>query len=171
MRPRPSSSPDVPSTTAGTITGAEPVGAEYRSTDGAGVGAFVWMKRPGGKWEVTDGDTGWRRFDKTTLSGIGSAFGFVAIRRIGASVYFTPNDVQVTTAGKVALGIGALSVPGFSLSGWQVSGMYREGSSVGTVFWNSSGFGINCSIGVWTSGMLTAPTADPWPTTLPGSPA
>lgn len=58
--------PDVPSTTAGTITGREPVGAEYRSTDGAGVGAYVWMKRPGGKWEVTDGDTGWR--DVTALA-------------------------------------------------------------------------------------------------------
>ena len=131
----------------------------------------MWMKRPGGKWEVTDGDTGWRRFDKASLTGIGSAFGFVDIRRIGASVHFTPNDVQVTTAGKVALGISPSNVVGFRLSGWQVSGMYRDGSSVGTVFWNAQGFGINCSLGMWTSGMLTAPTADPWPATLPGSPA
>ena len=48
--------PDVPSTTAGTITGNEPVGAEYRSTDGAQVGAFVWMKRPGNKWVVMSGE-------------------------------------------------------------------------------------------------------------------
>ena len=37
--------PDVPSTTEGRITGTEPVGTEYRSTDGAGVGAWVWQKR------------------------------------------------------------------------------------------------------------------------------
>lgn len=57
--------PDVPATTGGIITGTEPVGAEYRSTDGAGVGAWVWMKRPAG-WVVTDGDTGWR--DLTDLA-------------------------------------------------------------------------------------------------------
>lgn len=162
--------PDTPSTTGGVITGSEPVGAEYRSTDGANVGAWTWRKRPTG-WAVTDGDTGWRRFDKTTLSGISATYGFVDIRRIGASVYFTPNDVQVTTAGKVALGIAPSSVPGFRLAGWQVSGMYRDGSSVGTVFWNSSGFGINCSAGLWTSGLLIAPTSDPWPSALPGTPA
>ena len=48
--------PDVPSTTAGTITGSEPVGAEFRSQDGAQVGAFVWMKRPGNKWVVMSGE-------------------------------------------------------------------------------------------------------------------
>lgn len=48
--------PDAPSTTGGVITGAEPVGAEYRSTDGAQVGAYVWMKRPGNKWVVMSGE-------------------------------------------------------------------------------------------------------------------
>ena len=48
--------PDTPSTTGGVITGNEPVGAEYRSTDGANVGAFVWMKRPGNKWVVMSGE-------------------------------------------------------------------------------------------------------------------
>lgn len=48
--------PDTPSTTGGVITGSEPVGAEYRSTDGGNVGAYVWMKRPGGKWVVMSGE-------------------------------------------------------------------------------------------------------------------
>lgn len=48
--------PDQPATTGGVITGSEPVGAEYRSQDGAGVGAFVWMKRPGNKWVVMSGE-------------------------------------------------------------------------------------------------------------------
>lgn len=43
--------PDQPATTGGLITGVEPVGAEYRSTDGAGGGLFDWMKRPTG-WEI-----------------------------------------------------------------------------------------------------------------------
>lgn len=36
--------PDQPATTGGVITGTEPVGTEYVSTDGAGVGAWVWRK-------------------------------------------------------------------------------------------------------------------------------
>ena len=43
--------PDRPATTNGVIKGSEPVGAEYRSTDGAGDGLFDWMKRPTG-WEI-----------------------------------------------------------------------------------------------------------------------
>ena len=74
--------PDTPSTTAGVITGSEPVGAEYRSTDGAQVGAFVWMKRPGGKWEVTVGDTGWRKVSRPVLSD-----GFQFYRRINDVVH------------------------------------------------------------------------------------
>ena len=49
--------PDQPATTGGVITGAEPVGAEYRSTDGAGAGLFDWMKRPTG-WEIAGGIAG-----------------------------------------------------------------------------------------------------------------
>ena len=75
--------PDTPSTTGGVITGSEPVGAEYRSQDGAGVGAFVWMKRPGGKWEVTVGDTGWRRIPHPGL-----LEGAYAFRRVGQNVAF-----------------------------------------------------------------------------------
>ena len=75
--------PDTPSTTAGVITGNEPVGAEYRSTDGANVGAFMWMKRPGGKWEVTVGDTGWREMPGTGASG---TVLMNRVRRIGQTV-------------------------------------------------------------------------------------
>ena len=46
--------PDRPATTNGVITGKEPVGAEYRSTDGAGEDLFDWMKRPTG-WELAGG--------------------------------------------------------------------------------------------------------------------
>ena len=46
--------PDRPATTNGVIKGSEPVGAEYRSTDGAGEDLFDWMKRPTG-WELAGG--------------------------------------------------------------------------------------------------------------------
>lgn len=46
--------PDRPATTGGVIKGSEPVGAEYRSTDGAGEDLFDWMKRPTG-WELAGG--------------------------------------------------------------------------------------------------------------------
>ena len=52
--------PDAPTTTGMTSAAlaALPVGCEYRSTDGAGTGAWVWQKRPTG-WVVISGDTGW----------------------------------------------------------------------------------------------------------------
>lgn len=49
--------PDKPKTTNGVITGNERDGALYQSTDGAGVGAFLWQ-RVNGKWVVVYGDTG-----------------------------------------------------------------------------------------------------------------
>ena len=84
--------PDVPTTTGGIITGSEAVGTEYRSTDGAGVGAWVWMKRPTG-WVVTDGDTGWR--DVTGESTI-KAFdpGTLYMRRLRETVYFRFSQTQ-----------------------------------------------------------------------------
>lgn len=52
--------PDVPSTTGGLITGNEPIGLTYTSTDGAGVGATSWVNTMDHGWVVTHGDTGWR---------------------------------------------------------------------------------------------------------------
>lgn len=49
--------PDKPETTSGKITGNEPNGTIYESSDGGRVGAWKWQKR-NGKWMVTDGDTG-----------------------------------------------------------------------------------------------------------------
>lgn len=84
--------PDVPSTTGGVITGSEAVGTEYRSTDGAGVGAWVWMRRPTG-WVVTDGDTGWR--DVTSDSTIKTFDpGTLYIRRLLYTVYVRFSQVM-----------------------------------------------------------------------------
>lgn len=55
--------PDKPATTQGKIKGNEQDGCIYTSTDGAGVKAWQWTK-VGGKWKVTNGDTGWVTFKK-----------------------------------------------------------------------------------------------------------
>ena len=78
--------PDVASSTAGVITGSEPIGAMYYSKDGAGVGAWIWQRRTAG-WVVTDGDTGW--IDITSFSVDPTASqpgGKIYIRRTGASM-------------------------------------------------------------------------------------
>ena len=171
--------PDVPSTTAGTITGSEPVGAEYRSTDGAQVGAFVWTRRPGGKWEVTAGDTGWRELG--ALAGQSGTVRMNRVRRIGPTVYMVgqskndtgaiitwPKLINVAPAGGFRIEHFltvdfSVSIPGLFLNGkpaqsswsgdtWVTSGDHFPAG--GTFTWRI----------VWT-------TAEAWPTTLTGSPA
>nr|DAM39454.1 MAG TPA: hypothetical protein [Bacteriophage sp.] len=59
--------PDKPETTGGKITGNEPNGAFYSSTNGAGVGAYLWQKQ-NNKWVVISADTGERRMSKTSVN-------------------------------------------------------------------------------------------------------
>ena len=89
--------PDTPSTTGGVITGNEPVGAEYRSTDGANVGAWTWRKRPAG-WVVTDGDTGWRKIGTTTSNGGGTLT--LTVRRTWDQAFW-----RLETTGTISTGI------------------------------------------------------------------
>ena len=59
--------PDKPETTSGKIKGNEPNGTFYNSTNGAGVGAFLWQKQ-NNKWVVISADTGERRMSKTSVN-------------------------------------------------------------------------------------------------------
>lgn len=59
--------PDKPDTTGGKITGNEPNGTFYSSTNGAGVGAYLWQKQ-NNKWVVISADTGERRMSKTSVN-------------------------------------------------------------------------------------------------------
>ena len=59
--------PDKPETTGGKITGNEPNGAFYSSTNGAGVGAYLWQKQ-NNKWVVISADTGERRMSKKSVN-------------------------------------------------------------------------------------------------------
>lgn len=59
--------PDKPETTDGKITGIEPNGTFYNSTNGAGVGAYLWQKQ-NGQWTVISGDTGIRRLSNISVN-------------------------------------------------------------------------------------------------------
>lgn len=59
--------PDKPDTTDGKITGREPNGTFYSSTNGAGVGAYLWQKQ-NNKWTVISGDTGIRRLSNISVN-------------------------------------------------------------------------------------------------------
>ena len=168
--------PDVPSTTAGTITGSEPVGAEYRSTDGASVGAFVWMKRPGGAWAVVDGDTGWRRVGDLIVSDPANAGNNPPrICRIGSVVYVQYAS-EITTLAEYTLPAGFRS--GGSAIDWnndiRASGVavHEVNGVTGRVMVLNGRlrFQPNSSR-AWMKGGLSFSAETAWPATLPGSPA
>ena len=169
--------PDVPSTTAGTITGNEPVGAEYRSTDGANVGAFVWMKRPGGKWEVADGDTGWRRI--TTYAPVSG--GTFQLRRLGYSVTFRAWGIVTTGTGYFLSPDGSAAASqwpagfsdGLSAHGSIQIPVLRDASLSASIerYWEGSALRILGTVPNRGAALASWITADAWPSTLPGSPA
>ena len=167
--------PDVPSTTAGTITGAEPVGAEYRSTDGAGVGAERWIKRSSG-WRVSDGDTGWRELPAGITSG---NVLMNRVRRVGQSVFFM---------GRIRNDTGALISWPKIVNTRPASGFNIENIGANTpplaIYLNDTLTDASWTDVSWITSAKHFPaganfywrfswtTADPWPTApLPGTPA
>ena len=74
--------PDKPETTGGKITGNEPNGSVYESTNGANVGAWQWQKR-GNEWVVTAGDTGLITLKTQNLK----AGAYVKLQRINNIVF------------------------------------------------------------------------------------
>ena len=105
--------PDQPNTTGGKITGSESTGDEYVSTDGAGVGANVW-KKVNGKWEVIQGDTGWRKITVPSISN-----GYLVFRRTAENCYVTATGGTYNTF-KVASNANTERVQ------MGLSGQYRE---------------------------------------------
>ena len=153
--------PDQPATTAGIITGSEPVGTEYRSTDGAGVGAWAWRLRPSG-WEVTDLDTGIRRGEP--LNGWAGA---VRLMRVGNTVTVIGQGMDPVAA----TGFTFYELPlGFQPTNRIPIPAYRAS---GTTLVYARIVGGSCQLDVSdTPSSLrdfaaTFITADPVPTTLP----
>ena len=77
--------PDKPETTDGKITGREQNGTFYSSTNGAGVGAYLWLKQ-NNKWVVISADTGDRRMTKTAVN---IKEGYISLRRVNNTVECT----------------------------------------------------------------------------------
>lgn len=171
--------PDVPSTTAGVITGAEPVGARYESTDEAGVGARTWRKVPGNKWIVTDGDTGWRVVGTSTTAPGGIMT--LTVRRIGAQAYW-----RLETTGAIPTGVyfwgprpaGFNPGPDVDFEGVQQIA-HSAGNAAPVIIgqagiWQRGFFGANftAQTSKATRTVCATFTPDPWPTApLPGNPA
>lgn len=81
--------PDKPYTTgdelngvANKIRGNEPNGTFYNSTNGAGVGAYLWQKQ-NNKWVVISADTGARRMSNTSVN---IKDGAIHLRRVNNTV-------------------------------------------------------------------------------------
>ena len=177
--------PDTPATTGGIITGNEPVGAEYRSTDGAGVGAFVWMKRPGGSWSVVDGDTGWRAifsgttvFESSWKPGTFPKGGRLRLRRTVAGLWVSADNITFESAGLTFSMLGGLD------SAWQVSadnatypgefyvlGGNQPGHRVDRADLNGASVGGMIRDIKFYPGAVGPGNTPRWPSTLPGTPA
>ena len=168
--------PDAPTTTGFSAAqiAALPVGCEYRSTDGAGTGAWVWMKRPTG-WAVAVGDTPVRSVAASITGTFAphSAVGSATITRNAATVTISLVNLWTATAGtdiwlswRIPVGYRPPSDLEFraNYSGNDTSTRViinaRERIRYSTVLANNM-----------TSLTMTFQTTDPWPTTLPGNSA
>ena len=159
--------PDTPSTTGGVIPSPDttPVGAEYRSTDGANVGAYVWMKRPGGKWEVTVGDTGWRNVKADALASPAN----LGIRRIGSTIT-VHGEYQSAPSSETSVYVPPAGfVPSNGLARY-AAGLSGNGGKV--LIGTGDGAIRVAGGGTWARFSITTSTSDPWPIApLPGNPA
>ena len=149
---------------------ALPVGCEYRSTDGASVGAWVWRKRNAG-WVVTSGDTGWVGRTATVNGRSGGTF---KVRRTESSVFAAFDDLQFES---LTSGNPTVVLP----SGFQVAGVTYIGAvlaiSGGTVAGGSYAridfigadtirFSSATSALRLRDFLVLPPGTTPWPTTL-----
>lgn len=154
-----------------------PVGTQFISSDGAGVGAWQWQKKAD-KWEVTVGDTGWRNIDTQMFGNLSHASNYypsekASIRRINNNVYFTlpPTRMSSNFNGTNAFP----SVLGFTKSpaGRKVFGLLAHNSTeiIAQLYFHERGIHLQSfKAGDINGGHGDYLTSDPWPTTLPGTP-
>jgi len=164
--------PDIVATTEGIVTGTEMVGTTYISTDGAGVGAWVWRKRPDKKWEVTDGDTGIRG-NMTELAQNGAILdghggGVTRLSRSG-------NLVTLVLAVRVLEWVGGNAFmtipPGFQSASTIYANAGYSGDPAAQLVINPTRLNLYRSGDYYFRGTWTWYTKNPWPSTLPGTAA
>ena len=164
--------PDAPTTTGMTsgALAALPVGCEYRSTDGASVGAWVWRKQPTG-WVVTDGDTGSRIVDLVDGAVItyGPGGSEIVLAREGATVYLSASNIS----GSGNVNAWQKNIPAGFRPSLQYNGPLIKGEASGllrVLVMTDGRFRISGSnAATQMNGLFIWKTADPWPTTLPGA--
>lgn len=170
--------PDIPDTTSMTSAqlSALPIGCEYRSTDGASVGAWVWRKQ-GTQWVVTQGDTGWLDFTETVE---GWSRGKFKVRRTESSVFAAFDDLTFGSRPSDTPGSPTASLPpGFRVGGMTyVGAVYAQdgGTVAGGHYARIDFIGgrdirfAGAGSTLWLRDYMTLPpSTNPWPTTLPGS--
>lgn len=173
--------PRTPSTTGGQITGTEPNGCTYISTDGGGVGGYGWRKR-GGVWVCVEGDTGvrvvsldaaWRNAFADGVNQTWSGTSSLTVRRIGDVVTVLALGLQKAAA-PAANAIAAIP------AGWrpQIAQQFMGFNSSLQVFrlWSNGDGDYPLSLqGPISNGSfsftLSYHTRSPWPTALPGTAA
>ena len=144
-------------------------GMRYHSMDGGGVGAWVWAKLPDGV-RVVEGDTGWRD--------ISSAGVTVKVLREGYTVHMIlatgptpPTETRVTP--DIPLGFRSAGPP--PLHHRCLGLLTRDTAEGSAVIYGSErqGHGLTFIGPVAANSRLHVSyrTDDPWPTTLPGTPA
>lgn len=166
--------PDVPSTTAGAIPSPDttPVGARYESVDEAGVGARTWRKVAGGKWIATDGDTGARNVVGLKTSHWSTHPGAPwTIRRVGNMVFMSLPATTPANTNKVSVFSDYGALAGFRPSAWTTF-VLPAPSGTGTVKYAFSPTSHDAQATASTvfEAVMVWVTAEPWPSTLPGSP-
>ena len=162
-----------------TETNNAPVGTYYTDTAGT-AGAWRWLKTVTGsnsnKWTVVYGDTGWR--DVTPDTHLLGETGFVRVRRIGSQV-----ELQVLIGADKSFSgtVTGINIPsGFiKNANMLVSAPRRRSSNTSLDIGATAYFSTSHAMGdLYCAGSITSdsvfvfnyPTANPWPTTLPGTP-
>jgi hypothetical protein len=157
-----------------------PVGSIYTDT-AATNGAIRWIKTPGSGpagWRVMDGDTGLRLMPESMMeNGWTTNLGFLCtLRRVGSLVSISWN-VRPPLPNHDTIGM----IPaGFRPTVGEVNILTSTGATVSTAYMNI----LASPDGTWrrysgrssdttsvVAGSTTWVTTDPWPTTLPGTPA
>ena len=168
--------PDVPASTGDLVTAATPVGATYTSTDGAGVGAFVWRKRPDGTWEVVDGDTG-KRAIPTLIDQIPTLY----LRRIGWTVWVEWPRAQNSNQLADRTSLVSISSIGGERGGFGFPAATPillqsavDGGSAAALIYDPSRLALDIRITgstapKWLAANASITTTNPWPSTLPGT--
>ena len=162
-----------------------PVGSYYTDTAGTN-GAWRWLKKSGTGstgWVVVDGDTGWRNVNDLAINHPGIASGSIQIRRIGDLCYIRLHQLMFVSDHTTGTGM-LISLPlGFVFGPISGIGSRSNGlaSTVNVALTSGGQFYILNRIvdtpsniipaNNWPlSCLLSGPTSQAWPTTLPGTP-